>query len=77
MDTIRLIGIGRQYAKPAGEFSPGDVMLFNYGYPSEVLSVEPVKKSVRLRIRDVRSGKEYTLQKRATTMTAYSKRKGE
>ncbi len=45
--TIQLIQVGKVKAKPAGEVKKGDVLLWNYGEETEVLSVSPKgKKSV-------------------------------
>lgn len=39
MQQIHLIGYGKQAAKPVSELRPGDVVVWNYGYKSTVLSV--------------------------------------
>jgi hypothetical protein len=44
--TIHLQGVGKFQAKPASEIKPGDVLVWNYGSTSTVLTVETRGKSV-------------------------------
>lgn len=39
--SIRLQGVGWGTGTPAGEIKPGDKLMWNYGYISEVIAVEP------------------------------------
>lgn len=40
MKTINLQGIGEKPAKCASEIKAGDIILWNFGYTSKVLSIE-------------------------------------
>lgn len=39
MKTIRVVGVGFQPAKPAGEIKIGDVLIGHYGWKSQVLEI--------------------------------------
>jgi hypothetical protein len=56
--TVQLQEVGKFTAKPASELKVGDVMVWNYGSTSTVLTIRHQGKSVYLTQRD-ESGKEY------------------
>ena len=43
--TVTLIGYGIAPAKPAGDLQIGDVVVWNYGYKSTVVSIAPRGKT--------------------------------
>ena len=43
--TVTLIGYGIAPAKPAGDLQIGDVVVWNYGYKSTVVSITPRGKT--------------------------------
>ena len=43
--TVTLIGYGLAPAKPAGDLQIGDVVVWNYGYKSTVVSITPRGKT--------------------------------
>jgi uncharacterized protein YigE (DUF2233 family) len=51
------------------QIKPGMTIHYNFGYSYTVLSCEPVKSSVRLVLLD-KSGKEWKIIKRASTLVA-------
>lgn len=57
--TLHLQGIGKVPAKPAGELHKGDVLMWNYGYTSTVVSVTPKgRQSVEV-VEEYDGGKRY------------------
>jgi len=44
MNTIKLQGIGERNAIPSRDLKPGQIIIWNYGYTSEVLSIQEVSK---------------------------------
>ena len=71
--VIHLQGIGKFQAKPANEIKTGDVLVWNYGSTSTVLSVEIKGKSVYTTQQSDRSG---TFERRflGTRLVAYENR---
>jgi hypothetical protein len=55
--TINLQGIGQCEAVKAADLKPGMTITYNYGVTGQILSVEHVKKSVRLVT--LEAGREY------------------
>jgi len=39
--TVQLQSVGRVAAKPAGELQVGDITMWNFGYLSPVIKIEP------------------------------------
>lgn len=71
--TIRLQGIGLVSAVPATEVQPGDVLVWNHGYKSDVIALEPKgEQSYTLRTRSHHDGKEYARTIRRTRLLARS-----
>lgn len=67
--TIHLQGIGRVPAKLASDLVVGDVTLWNYGYPAEVVGLEPKgSASIVAVLRDRRTGREDRRTLRRSTL---------
>ena len=65
--------IGAVPAKPAGELAQGDMIVYNYGYTSEVLSATRHKSAVIVVTRTMETmsgvvGKTYERKYKATTL---------
>ena len=58
METVKLQGIGTRKATKAAELVAGMTCIWNYGYTSEVVSVEPSKtgKTVTVYLRSNTDG---------------------
>lgn len=67
---LHLQGIGKVAARPASSIRPGDILLFNYGYPSKVLTADQEGKWVVFKLQYIRDndGKEYSMKKKLDTM---------
>jgi hypothetical protein len=73
-DTIHLQGIGQFPAKPASDFQIGDFAVWNQGYTSQVINVEPKgKKFLTWRIR-TKDGKMWDRIVKADRLVAFSSR---
>lgn len=60
MNTIHLQGIGKSSAKPAQELQPGEVVIWNYGWKSTVISIREVSPSyLMVTLRSHYDQKEY------------------
>jgi len=66
---VRLIGLGLFQGTPVAELRPGDTLLSNFGYRSEVVGLEQSKgtKTVLLKIHDS-NGQLFVRRKAATTL---------
>ncbi len=69
-EHVHLIGLGDAPARRVRELLVGDLMVWNYGYASEVLSLEPRGSSVAIVHRCAKTGETYTSTKRASTLVA-------
>lgn len=72
MPTIHLQGIGLHEARAYGDMSAGDIIVFNYGGRYEIRSIKPVtKNTLEIVGRDMKTNREYTFQRRASTLIGY------
>lgn len=69
--TTHLQGIGRVQAKPAREIKIGDVLVWNYGYTSRVLGIEPSKTGKTLVVKIEQNGRLYERKMKADRLVAY------
>jgi hypothetical protein len=67
--TVHLQYCGRHTAKPAGDLVVGDVMVWNYGMTSVVVSITP-KGAQSLTVVESVDGKEYSRVMRKTRLVA-------
>jgi hypothetical protein len=59
LPVVHLQGLGTTKAKPAGEFQVGEYTMWNYGYQSRILHIQP-KGRTQLKWRVLADdGKEY------------------
>lgn len=66
--TLHLQGIGKVLGVPLAEIQAGDVLMWNYGSKSEVVSVEPVTANTYALTTRTADGKTWTQRKRGTTL---------
>lgn len=71
-NQIHLQGIGKVQAIPAKELKIGTVMMWNYGYTSEVLEITPLKsgKTIRVKMLEHSDNKEYMRDFRIDSLVA-------
>jgi hypothetical protein len=77
--AIHLQGVGRFQAKPVSEVAVGDRLVWNYGYTSEVVSIErvsPAFVAVTTRGEEGLDGRLYTRRMKLSRLVAFSTRKG-
>lgn len=70
MRYVRLQSVGWVAALEVSELKPGDTLLWNFGYRSEVVRVEPVGNGGALLVTRTDDGQEYTRRKRMSTLVA-------
>ena len=70
-NTVQLIGVGRKAAKPASEFNPGDVRLFNYGTKIEVINVEHKGNWTTITTAADGANQEYSQRYKSTTLVPF------
>lgn len=72
METVKLQGIGNRKAINAAELAAGMTCIWNYGYTSEVVSVEPSKtgKTVNVHLRSNTDGVVRSRKMAAGTLVA-------
>lgn len=72
--TVHLQGIGLVRAIPAEQLQVGTRMVWNYGYVSEVVAIEPKGKlSLSVTERSERSGELFTRTFRKTRLVGVTK----
>jgi hypothetical protein len=71
-DAIWLQGLGWISAKPARDFAIGDVSVWNYGHPSEIIGATPKGKTQIVWQTRTRDGKVWERIVKADRLVAYA-----
>lgn len=70
MENVHLQGIGNKDARQAKELNIGDVIMWNYGYKSEVVGMTPSKtgKTINFALRSLEDNIVRNRKVKATTL---------
>ena len=70
MEKVHLQGIGNKDARQAKELNIGDVIMWNYGYKSEVVGMTPSKtgKTINFALRSLEDNIVRNRKVKATTL---------